>query len=448
MADKAVVTQTTLDAIGQAIIDKCGATAAMTPAQMPDAIKSIPSGGDDIHWHKPANWPDIRAIMNEKMAEYPQYPYADIMLLDANENKPMVGFSGGQAYLTSDGVFATSGNHYWDMSKDIDIGGGEKVRWIITFGTVAERSRYLMADYPSIASEILWIVGSEGRYMMNLYANRLYKIQCLDLDVKIQNLFTISEAKSLVEIKSSIEILSSLTSAQNAFNACRSLRNVPEMDLSSVTNCSSMFNGCSSLQTIPAFDLSACTNCSNMFYGCSSLQTIPAFDLSACTNCSNMFNGCSSLQTIPDFDLSACTNCSGIFGSCNCKGTRPKLIAPLNTADLNFTSSTFLPREIVLTGIVLGGTRNFSQYNTEQVFPVKVQVGSSFNMTQLFSDSTKQNFATFDENGNLVGGIAFNMNQVSGATAQFNNTIHTYFTATEQAAIEAAFNAKGWTLAW
>ena len=424
MADKAVVTQSTLDAIGQAIIAKGGATAPMTPAQMPAAIQSIPSGGDDIHWHKPANWPDIRAIMNEKMAEYPQYPYADIMLLDANENKPMVGFSGGQAYLTSDGVFATSGNHYWDMSKDIDIGGGEKIRWIITFGTVAERIRLLMADSPSITSEILWIVGSEGRYMMNLYAPRMSKIQCLDIDVKIQNLFNISDAKSLVEIKSSIEILSSLTNAQGAFSGCCSLRSVPEMDLSSVTNCSSMFQGCSSL------------------------QTIPYFDLSACTNCSGMFNGCSSLQTIPDFDLSACTNCSGIFVSCNCKGTRPKLIAPLNTADVRFLSSTFLPREIVLTGMVLGGTRNFSQYNTEQVFPVKVQVGSSFNMTQLFSDSTKQNFATFDENGNLVGGIAFNMNQVSGATAQFNNTIHTYFTATEQAAIEAAFNAKGWTLAW
>lgn len=44
MADKAVVTQSTLDAIGQAIIAKGGATAAMTPAQMPAAIASIPSG--------------------------------------------------------------------------------------------------------------------------------------------------------------------------------------------------------------------------------------------------------------------------------------------------------------------------------------------------------------------------------------------------------------------
>lgn len=45
MADKAVVTQTTLDAIGQAIIAKGGATAPMTPAQMPAAIAAIPSGG-------------------------------------------------------------------------------------------------------------------------------------------------------------------------------------------------------------------------------------------------------------------------------------------------------------------------------------------------------------------------------------------------------------------
>lgn len=51
MADKAVVTQTTLDAIGQAIIDKGGATEPMTPAQMPAAIQSIPSGEGPKPWY-------------------------------------------------------------------------------------------------------------------------------------------------------------------------------------------------------------------------------------------------------------------------------------------------------------------------------------------------------------------------------------------------------------
>lgn len=58
MADKAVVTQTTLDAIGQAIIDKGGATAPMTPAQMPSAIAAIPSGETDEPEEKDINFYD------------------------------------------------------------------------------------------------------------------------------------------------------------------------------------------------------------------------------------------------------------------------------------------------------------------------------------------------------------------------------------------------------
>ena len=42
---KVTIDEETLDGIGQAIIAKGGATAPMTPAQMPAAIQSIPSGG-------------------------------------------------------------------------------------------------------------------------------------------------------------------------------------------------------------------------------------------------------------------------------------------------------------------------------------------------------------------------------------------------------------------
>lgn len=58
MADKAVVTQSTLDAIGQAIIDKGGATESMTPAQMPAAIAAIPSGETDEPEEKDINFYD------------------------------------------------------------------------------------------------------------------------------------------------------------------------------------------------------------------------------------------------------------------------------------------------------------------------------------------------------------------------------------------------------
>ena len=87
MADKAVVTQSSLDAIGQAIIDKGGATEPMTPAQMPTAIQSIPSvasddappGGwiDDGNTHfwfsYPNTWTGIRQVINIAHSSIPAY---------------------------------------------------------------------------------------------------------------------------------------------------------------------------------------------------------------------------------------------------------------------------------------------------------------------------------------------------------------------------------------
>ena len=87
MADKAVVKQTTLDAIGQAIIDKGGATEAMTPAQMPAAIQAIPSGAsydappggwiDDGNTHfwfsYPNTWTDIKQIIDIAHSSIPAY---------------------------------------------------------------------------------------------------------------------------------------------------------------------------------------------------------------------------------------------------------------------------------------------------------------------------------------------------------------------------------------
>lgn len=87
MADKAVVTQSTLDAIGQAIIAKGGSTEPMTPAQMPAAIRSIPSGAsydappggwiDDGNTHfwfsYPNTWTGIKQILNIAHSSIPAY---------------------------------------------------------------------------------------------------------------------------------------------------------------------------------------------------------------------------------------------------------------------------------------------------------------------------------------------------------------------------------------
>lgn len=48
MADKAIVSHSILNAIGQAIIDKGGATSPMLPQEMAAKIEAIPSGGDEM----------------------------------------------------------------------------------------------------------------------------------------------------------------------------------------------------------------------------------------------------------------------------------------------------------------------------------------------------------------------------------------------------------------
>lgn len=89
MATKAVVDNATLDAIGQAIITKGGATAPMKPSEMPAAIAAIPSGGGSadfpfdgwkrdgkIHlWHKA--W-----VAGEEVSYFSTLSISDIVTVD------------------------------------------------------------------------------------------------------------------------------------------------------------------------------------------------------------------------------------------------------------------------------------------------------------------------------------------------------------------------------
>lgn len=117
MADKAVVTQTTLDLIGQAIIAKGGATAPMTPAQMKDAILAIPSGEE----------PDIAKTLEEDTDT--RESKAIILLTNAPESS---AFSGASAYRFSDAPdeIVTSGSHVWNRQRDIN----GKFRWVMLYG--------------------------------------------------------------------------------------------------------------------------------------------------------------------------------------------------------------------------------------------------------------------------------------------------------------------------
>ena len=119
---------------------------------------------------------------------------------------------------------------------------------------------------------------------------------------------------------------------------------------------------------------------------------------------SQIFRNCSSLRKFPDtLDMSQCTAITQSFISC--------------------TSVKSLPSHVL--------------------------VNVSISFANLTGITDKGSVATFT-NGAITGGFVYNLNTCpnSGQKITFNSQIKALFDATEQAAVEAALNAKNWSLAW
>ena len=69
-------------------------------------------------------------------------------------------------------------------------------------------------------------------------------------------------------------------------------------------NVSYLFSGCKSLTEIPQLNISNVINTTRMFDGCESLTTIPQLDTSNVTDMMGMFAGCYKLESIPNMNIS------------------------------------------------------------------------------------------------------------------------------------------------
>ena len=123
-----------------------------------------------------------------------------------------------------------------------------------------------------------------------------------------------------------------LTTMNNAFYQCESLRILPWLDTGSVTTFSMAFYGCYSLAWVPNYQTGSCLNFSSAFYGCTSLIAPPAFDTHSATDFSSMFQTCRAMQTGPSYDTSKATTLSAMFSSCNSMRTLPAFDASLATS--------------------------------------------------------------------------------------------------------------------
>lgn len=383
MADKAVVTQTTLDAIGRAIIAKCGATGPMTPAQMAESIAEIPSG-----WKPPSEWPDLRSILRHSKGSF---AYGAAFLFDSR-GFDTISLSGAEKYITSDGATYTTGTatHSWDHSKDID---GKFVWVLFLFSGDTVTLSPTMVHYLNT----LWV-----------YAPGVIIKSSAESGSGIYN-----NARRLV----SFEAKKCLNTGNNSYGDFKNTYALENFDVDEVQFCSGFCFG----------------GFQNTGLG---VIRSKVYSLRGDGRVSTVFGGYNTLIKVSYVDFGS-VDSLGLWGGANIR---------------------FFPETMIIMKLTEGGSMDSGLYAFAVPRCLNINKSFSFGNTSYLADY-KDRFADFDRAGNLVGGMAYNMNEVDssiGLTATISATIKGFFTApndpadgtSEQEKIEAAFNAKGWTLAW
>ena len=338
-------------------------------------------------WMPPTGWPDLWKIDKHG------YNYMVAYLFKADDEYPTFEMSGGLKYVTSDGYYGDGGTYTWDETKDIVV-GNERMRW----AAILTNSDTVILSPTQVS-----------------YKNTLW-FSAVGVDIK-------SIAKSGIGI----------------FYAARILRCIEAKGIYNIGNNSyGDFRDANSLERA---DISLYSTCTGHSYAQWLNTRINRADFTIMWRGNSTGNGL----------------LGGLNNSIRIK--RVEIVGPSTDFDkwYNATGLKFMPEEYICLNQINGGSvdSRLNPYATPRVF--NTNVSFRFDATSYLAEF-KYLFARFID-GNLVDGLAFNMNEVDSSldlTATISATIKGFFTApndpadgtSEQEKIEAAFNMKGWTLAW
>ena len=487
MADKAVVTQTTLDAIGQAIIDKGGATEPMTPAQMPAAIQSIPSGGEP--GLDPIAYDPVKGALGtawKVLIPYDNFEYK-VKNLKLAYGISSTTIDWGDGITESIGnvidkvhVYATQGEYTITVPNELS-----KVCLTGYNGFVGNNVANCIREIISIGTRVSDVV-ELANHCVNLEMSCGLPPACKTLYCTF---YGCASLKRFVEIPESCvnagytfcecysacgklpELPDGITNIDFIFNKCKNATGDVPIIPSSCNSANNSFSECSSLGGVIK-GLFSTGNCSSMFSGCYSLRgTIPSLH-DGIKSCNNMFKECRNLTgeipAIPD----GVTNMAQMFYNCSrLTGDIPAI--PSSVTDLTYSFfgcssidgvAVSIPKKAISYGGILSGCSNLKSIqddiditlgtNIIQFFngciclrriPGQMQVDDSFDFSECTGITDKDSVAEFS-GGLIIGGFAYNLNACTktGKTITFGTHIKSLFSADEWTAIKTALTAKNW----
>jgi surface protein len=226
----------------------------------------------------------------------------------------------------------------------------------------------------------------------------------------------------------------SVTSTQNMFLNCFSLRSVPLFNTASVTTMQAMFAGARSLETVPLFNTGSVTNMFQMFNTCPSLRSVPGFNVASVTNMGEMFVNCESLQTVEFTNTGSVTSMQSVFSGCRSLESVPLF----NTASVT-TMQTMFQTCVSLKTVPLFNTASVTtmqqmfdgcltlesvpQFNTASVttMPTMFRNCLALSTVPLFNTASVTTFnETFSGCSSLAYVPQFNTGNVTTMNAMFN----------------------------
>ena len=253
---KAIITEQHLNDIADAIIAKGGATAPMTPAQMPAAIAAIPSGGvdpdDPEAFVPPDDWPNLYRVLKED----------DAAGIDPSLNRKI-------AFLIAPSVQSLS----WNFAKAWKTSEGETVNSTLLEKTYAPGSYHWVIAYsdgditvnnteiPTVRTSALWICGADpaklksgGLGWSNIFSENVTAVIDCPFDMKY---FRYEYALKYVRGGKNENAITSRTIGDgNVWQQLFVLQRMPINDNffihnSRQTDSKSLFAGCHSLKRLP-----------------------------------------------------------------------------------------------------------------------------------------------------------------------------------------------------
>ena len=157
----------------------------------------------------------------------------------------------------------------------------------------------------------------------------------------------------------------------NLFSSCYSIVDLRHITIANPSNLATAFSGCSSLMYGTTFTTTAnCTNFLNTYYGCQSLLELPSnLDMSAATLCTSAFYNCMSLKSAPALTINALSVAS-LFSQCFSLQTIGTFSAPSATTVSSLFYQCFsldLSKQTITLPSATNATSTFNQLGSVKI---------------------------------------------------------------------------------